>query len=169
MWQIKSDVLRNATKAMLYNLVPEEISVAKEVLDEIQGGLSFVYRCPKRKQWFRMDEVYAKYTRHTERLLRVLDYCLAQYQEMQVSLQIQFDLRDRMDYLLWALEWYSYVEPRSESVEEQEKKQAIAAIEARIQEAYDEDMRERVKKHELFNRTNWTRSTQCDLIFVHYL
>jgi hypothetical protein len=30
-------------------------------------------------------------------------------------------------------------------------------------------MRERVKKHELFNRTNWTRSTQCDLIFVHYL
>jgi hypothetical protein len=39
-------------------------------------------------------------------------------------------------------------------VEEQEKKQAIAAIEARIREAYDEDMRERVKKHELFNRTN---------------
>jgi hypothetical protein len=129
----------------------------KEILSMIRGGLFTIYKAPKIKLWLRMDDVYDAHTDlnrrhrrgHNQRLLEVSEYVLRQ--ELQMRNQGGFDLRDRVYYLSWAIEWYKYKEPRRNSEEYSDKQQALDQLKGVLGPLYEEEMRARVRRHEEFN------------------
>jgi hypothetical protein len=81
-----------------------------------------VYNMPKRKLWYRMDDVFDANTQlrgsqTIPRYLKVRDYCLEQLADMENF--PDFDRADRLDYLTWAIEWYVYHVPGRHSPERQ--------------------------------------------------
>jgi hypothetical protein len=85
-------------------------------LKYVEEQFKIVFNIPMEQLWKRMDNVYEEHT--SEQLLRVRDYVIEQLALMDRLAgdfdrpdNIEFDSRDKIDYLTWALVWYSRQDP----------------------------------------------------------
>ena len=62
----------------------------------------------------------------------------------------EFDRRDLISYLNWAIEWFSKFEPRADSPEEFDKDDAIVNLTSERERLVEEEMRMRIRRHERF-------------------
>ena len=110
------------------------------------------------QEWIRMDMVYNAHS-DADRprpegniaLLKVHQYCVSHHHQMERS--GEFDRRDLIAYLNWAIDWFSKFEPRADSPEESDKDDAIVNLTSQRERLVEEEMRMRIRRHERFRAT----------------